>query len=44
MQTTEEYLSEEHPKYFESFTQKQWEIFYEENIAKEVGINNLHSF
>ena len=41
---TEEYLSEEHPRYFESFSQKQWDIFYSENIYKDVSINDLHSF
>ena len=44
LNVTEEYLLKEHPRYFESFSQKQWDIFYSENIYKDVSINDLHSF
>ena len=44
LNVTEKYLSKEHPRYFKSFSQKQWDIFYSENIYKDVSINDLHSF
>jgi hypothetical protein len=38
---TEAFLSTEQPNFFESFTQKEWSIFYEDNIHRDVSMNDF---
>ena len=38
---TEAFLSTEQLNFFKSFTQKDWSIFYEENIHRDVSMNDF---